>query len=88
MKQNIELSMYFHDFLEVLMPSLTSEQSIELIKEIDAYHGSWDFTHKILVYVLSVISEDPKDYEQFIKDMKSSKKSEVMKILERMETDK
>jgi len=84
MKQNIEFSVYFHDFLEVLMHSLTQEQSIELIKEIDNYHSSWDFTHEILVHVLNTISEDPKDYEEFLKDMGTSKKAEIIKILGRL----
>ena len=57
--EDIKLQLYFYEFIEMANRAMSQEQALEMIKEIDAYWGSYEFTHKLLEYVLSIINEDP-----------------------------
>jgi len=63
------ITMNFYEFADLVSAALTQKQHLELIKELDAYWGSYEFTHKILEYVLGIVNEDPDGYEQWLQDM-------------------
>lgn len=80
----VQLKLPFYEFIDMVTDSLKQDEHIELVKEIDAYWGSWDFTHKLFMYVLSVIKEDPKDYKQFLEDMTDLSNPTIIKIMDEL----
>jgi len=67
--EDIEIKIEKQEFFAMLTDSLTQEQGLELITAIDDSWSSWDFTHRLFMYVRGIINEDPQDYKQFLEDM-------------------
>jgi hypothetical protein len=79
-----EVKVQLYDLIDMMVNSLTAEQSLELVKELDAGQGSWDFTHEVFKYVLSIINEDVKSYKEFLEDMEDTKRDEFQNLLDEL----
>lgn len=67
--QDIEIKIEKQEFFGMITDSLTQDQGLELIMAIDESWCSWDFTHKLFMYVRKIINSDIKEYKEFLEDM-------------------
>jgi hypothetical protein len=83
--QDVEIKIEKHEFFNMITDSLTQEQGLQLITEIDESWSSWDFTHKLFMYVRNVIKKDPKDYKQFLEDMTDLPGPTIISIMDELD---